>query len=125
MLLPPRAPTGDRMKRAWVLSSLYIGLLCGCAVVRLRVSNHPEAQAKSSWSPPSGSTVRASDAITPQWWSQFGDPELDSLVTKAIAGNIDLKILAARIGVAKAQIAEAHAGALPTVDIGTGANLQK
>ena len=113
------------MKRAWVLSSLYVGLLCGCADVRVPEYKHPEAQAKANWSRPPGSTVTASEAISPQWWSLFGDPDLDSLVTQAIGGNVDLKILAARITVAKAQIAEVHAGALPTVDVGAGANFQK
>ena len=46
-------------------------------------------------------------------------------MTKAIAGNFDLKILAARIEVANSQIGEARAGALPTVDIGAGASLEK
>jgi len=113
------------MKRAWVLSSVYVGLLFGCADVRVPEYKHPEAQAKANWSRPAGSTVTASEAISPQWWSQFGDPSLDTLVTQAIGGNVDLKILAARITVAKAQIAEVRAGALPTVDVGAGANFQK
>jgi outer membrane protein, multidrug efflux system len=113
------------MKRAFVFSSVCVGLLFGCADVRVPEYKRPEAQAKASWSRPPASTVAATEAISPRWWSQFGDPYLDSLVAKAIAGNIDLKILAARITVAKAQIAEAHAGALPSVDVGTGANLQK
>jgi multidrug efflux system outer membrane protein len=113
------------MKRAWVLSSVYVGLLFGCADVRVPEYKHPQAQAKSNWSRPAGSTVTASEAISPQWWSQFGDPNLDSLVTQAIGGNVDLKILAARITVAKSQIAEVHAGALPTVDVGAGGNFQK
>ena len=46
-------------------------------------------------------------------------------MTQAIGGNVDLKILAARITVAKSQIAEVRAGALPTVDVGAGANFQK
>jgi NodT family efflux transporter outer membrane factor (OMF) lipoprotein len=69
--------------------------------------------------------VTATEAIAPQWWAQFGDPNLDSLVAKAIAGNVDLKGLAARIAVANAQIAEARAGALPSVDVGAGTSLQK
>jgi NodT family efflux transporter outer membrane factor (OMF) lipoprotein len=69
--------------------------------------------------------VAAAEAVSPQWWAQFGDPYLDSLVAKAIAGNVDLKILAARITVAKAQIAEARAGGLPSVDVATGSSLQK
>jgi NodT family efflux transporter outer membrane factor (OMF) lipoprotein len=113
------------MKQAFVLSSVCVGLLFGCASVRVPEYKHPQTPAKSTWSQPPAGTVSATEAISPQWWAQFGDPYLDSLVAKAIAGNVDLKILAARIGVAKAQIAEARAGALPTVDIATGSSLQK
>ncbi|MFL6601492.1 MAG: efflux transporter outer membrane subunit [Steroidobacteraceae bacterium] len=113
------------MKQAFVFSSVWVGLLFGCASVRVPEYHHPETAAKSTWSQPPGAAVSATEAISPQWWSQFGDPYLDSLVAKAIAGNIDLKVLAARITVANAQISEARAGALPTVDVGTGANLQK
>jgi NodT family efflux transporter outer membrane factor (OMF) lipoprotein len=113
------------MKPAFVFSSVCVGLLFGCADVRVAEYQHPQAPAKSTWSRPQPATVSASEAISQQWWAQFGDPDLDSLVAKAIAGNVDLKILAARITVAKAQIAEARAGALPSVDVATGANLQK
>jgi len=113
------------MKQAHVLACLSLGLLFGCADVRVAEYQRPDAPAKSKWSRPPASTVSATEAISPQWWAQFGDPYLDSLVVKAIAGNLDLKILAARIAVANAQIAEARAGALPNVDIGAGTSLQK
>src|SRR3954471_8262956 len=31
------------------------------------------------------------------WWATFGDPRLDSLIDRTIAGNLDLKTAAARI----------------------------
>jgi NodT family efflux transporter outer membrane factor (OMF) lipoprotein len=113
------------MKQAVVLSSLCLGLLFGCADLHVAEYRHPDAPAKSTWSGPPANTVSATESISPQWWAQFGDPELDSLVAKAIAGNLDLKILAARITVAKAQIAEVRAGALPSVDVAAGSSLQK
>ena len=69
--------------------------------------------------------MSAAEAISPTWWQQFGDPYLNSLVAKAVTGNFDLKVLAARIEVANAQIGEARAGALPSVDIATGTSLTK
>ena len=113
------------MKKTILLSGLCAGLLCGCADVRITEYQRPDAPTKSSWSRLPEATVSASGTISPQWWTQFGDPYLDSLVTKAVAGNFDLKSLAARIDVANSQIAEARAGALPTVDIGAGASLEK
>jgi outer membrane protein, multidrug efflux system len=113
------------MKQAFVFSSVCAGLLFGCADVRVPEYQRPQAPAKSTWSRPQPTTVSATEAISPRWWAQFGDPYLDSLVGKAITGNVDLKILAARITVAKAQIAEARAGALPSVDVAAGSTLQK
>src|ERR1700680_1283454 len=113
------------MKQAFIFSSVCVGLLCGCAEVHVAEYQRPEAPAKSTWSRPPATTLSATEAISPQWWAPFGDPYLDSRVAKAIAGNVDLKMLAARIAVANAQIAEARAGALPSVDIAAGTSLQK
>jgi len=113
------------MKQAFIFASVCGGLLFGCADVHVPEYHRPDVPTKSTYSGPPASTVSASEAISPQWWAQFGDPYLDSLVAKAIAGNVDLKILAARITVANAQIAEARAGALPTVDVAAASNLQK
>jgi NodT family efflux transporter outer membrane factor (OMF) lipoprotein len=113
------------MKQTFLLSGLCAALLCGCADVRVSEYKRPEAPAKSSWSRPSESAVSPSGTISMQWWTEFRDPYLDSLVAKAVSGNFDLKILAARIDVANLQIAEARAGGQPTVDIGAGASLEK
>ena len=113
------------MKHAILLSSLCVGMLSSCADIRMAEYKRPDAPAKSSWSQPPAGTVSAADAVSPQWWTEFRDPYLDSLVTKAISGNFDLKILAARIDVANAQIAEARAGSLPSVDAGAGVSLEK
>jgi len=113
------------MKQTILLSGLCLGLLCGCADVSISEYKRPDAPSKSSWSGPQGPAVSASATISPQWWTEFRDPTLDSLVTRAIAGNFDLKALVARIDVANAQIGEVRAGALPTVDIGAGTNVQK
>jgi NodT family efflux transporter outer membrane factor (OMF) lipoprotein len=113
------------MKQTILLSSLCAGLLGGCADIRIADYQRPETPAKAAWSRSSEAPVSAAATISPQWWTEFRDPMLDSLVAKAIAGNVDLGILAARIDVASAQIAEARAGALPTVDIGAGASFEK
>jgi NodT family efflux transporter outer membrane factor (OMF) lipoprotein len=109
------------MKAACVLAGAV--LLVGCANFRVPEYQRPEAPAKTNWS--RSGAVSASQAISPQWWTQFGDPTLDSLVAQAIAGNIDLKILVGRIATAKAQIAETRAGAVPTVDAIGSDQLQK
>ncbi|MBV8209926.1 MAG: efflux transporter outer membrane subunit [Burkholderiaceae bacterium] len=111
------------MTQTFLVSSLCVTLLFGCADVRVPEYQRPEAPAKSNWSGPSATTVSAAEVISPTWWQQFGDPYLNSLVAKAVAGNFDLKALAARIEVANAQIGEARAGALPSVDIAAAGSL--
>ncbi|GAB2902118.1 efflux transporter outer membrane subunit [Paraburkholderia jirisanensis] len=85
----------------------------------------PDTPAKTSWTDRTGTTISAADTIEPDWWKAFQDPYLNSLISRSIDGNFDIKILAARINVAGAQIAEAHAGALPTMDLGAGASFEK
>src|ERR1700712_2509327 len=106
------------MKTTISLYGLCAVLLCGCADVHVTEYKRPDAPSKSSWSQPPAGAVSASRTVSPQWWEEFRDPILDSLVAKAITGNYDLKALAARIDVANAQIGQARAGALPTGDVG-------
>ena len=107
--------------RALLAGSLAL-LLASCAGVKVPEYQRPDTPGKASWSRPA---VSAADTIAPDWWREFGDPTLDELVNRAIAGNFDVKILAARIQVAEAQIGEARAGALPTLDVGAGASFEK
>jgi outer membrane protein, multidrug efflux system len=97
--------------------------LAGCASFRVPEYQRPQTAVNANWSRPAG--LSATGAIMPQWWTQFGDATLDSLVARAIEANIDLRVLVARVGSAKVQIAEAHAGALPSVDIIGSDQLQK
>jgi len=99
--------------------------LAGCADFRPPVYERPVTPAKPDWARQGSITVSASDTIVPNWWQAFRDPYLDGLVDKAIAGNYDIKVLAARIKVAGAQISEAKAGALPVFDVGAGASFEK
>jgi NodT family efflux transporter outer membrane factor (OMF) lipoprotein len=100
-------------------------LLSGCADVSMPGYRRPDTPVKESFSQKESLPVSASDTISPEWWKEFRDPYLDGLVARAIQGNIDIRILAARTQVADAQIGEARAGALPTLDAGAGASFEK
>jgi multidrug efflux system outer membrane protein len=102
---------------------LFAALLSGCADTRAPEYQRPEMPEKTAWSRPV--TVSAAQTILPEWWTTFEDPYLNGLIDRAIKGNVDIQVLAARIGVASAQIGEARAGALPTVDVGAGASFEK
>jgi NodT family efflux transporter outer membrane factor (OMF) lipoprotein len=101
-------------------------LLAGCADTSMPDYRRPDAPAKAGFSQRGDAApVSAAQTISPDWWREFHDADLNDLVAKAIAGNIDIRILAARIRVANAQIGEARAGALPTLDAGAGASFEK
>lgn len=100
-------------------------LLAACADTSMKPYQAPEVPAKAAWSQSGTLPLSRAEMIRPDWWRGFGDPELDALVQRAIDSNVDLKVLAARIGVADAQIGEARAGALPTLQAGAGASFEK
>jgi outer membrane protein, multidrug efflux system len=109
-----------------VLSVCVIAMtLAACIDVKVPKYERPDTPEKSAFSTFDTSKVAASATIQPDWWKQFQDPYLDALVDKAINGNFDIKVLAARIQVAGAQIGEARAGALPSMDLGAGASFEK
>ncbi|WP_222945572.1 MULTISPECIES: efflux transporter outer membrane subunit [Paraburkholderia] len=99
--------------------------LTACVDVRMPAYQRPDTPAKTSWSDRKGAPVSAAETIERDWWKGFQDPYLNTLIDKAIDGNFDIRVLAARIEVAHTQISETQAGALPTVDLGAGANIQK
>lgn len=50
---------------------------------------------------------------SPEWWHAFGDPALDALVTRALAGNADIAVALARVDQARAASRNAGAARLP------------
>ncbi len=125
-LLPSLRVTIERnrsIRRAFVLGAAM--LLAGCIDVKVPQYQRPDTPEKTAYTKMDTVKVAASDTIRPDWWRQFQDPYLDSLVDRAIASNFDIMVLAARIKVAGAQIGEARAGALPSMDLGAGASFEK
>ncbi len=104
---------------------ILVVLLAGCADVGMPAYRRPDTVAKSDWSRRPAGAVSAAETISPQWWKNFRDPFLDQLVAGAVASNIDLKILAARIRVAEAEVGEVRAGALPTLDVASAVSIDK
>lgn len=112
-------------RAAWLAALAGLALLAGCADFRPPVYQRPETPAKAEWSRQDSITVSPSEAVQPNWWLGFKDPYLNQLIERALAGNFDIKVLAARIRVANAQIGEARAGGLPVIDVGAGASFDK
>jgi NodT family efflux transporter outer membrane factor (OMF) lipoprotein len=96
-------------------------LLSGC-VVGPNFSP-PKADAPTAWvatptgpaAGPLASVVTTTQAGETAWWSSFADPELSSLIDRAVASNLGARQAVLRIEEARAQRQVAAAGAWPQV----------
>jgi outer membrane protein, multidrug efflux system len=99
-----------------------IALLAGCTVgpdYRRPQISVPDRFAEA------GGQTRASDAELTDWWKRFGDPELNKLVERALAQNLDVETAAARIKEARAREIVAGAANSPEVDARALASRQR
>ena len=105
------------MKRALVLGS---AILAACTV-------GPDYRPPSTPTPDvyAGSTGQGGlgDAELAFWWRSFGDAQLDALVNRAIARNLDVQTAAARLREARAQ--EIFAGAASRPQAGAQASVSR
>ena len=111
--------------RVFLLASIFMTLLPSCSGLGGPEYSRPDVVSKQEWSDDPGARISAQDTIQPDWWKGFNDAYLNELVDRAISGNIDIRILAARSGVAKAAISQAEAGLLPTLSGGLGTDTIK
>ena len=56
-----------------------------------------------------GAAAAADPALAADWWRAFGDPQLDALMARALAGQPGLKVAQARLARAEAAVASVHA----------------
>jgi len=125
----PSSQRGDKHQGTVACSLCFVTLcllwLSACANLGGPDYKRPDAPGKAAWSDDPGKRVSAQTTIQPEWWTFFGDPYLDELIKMAISGNIDIRILAARTGVAQATISQARAGLLPTLTAGASTDTFK
>ena len=97
-----------------LLLALLAVLAGGCAVGP--DYQRPAVNTPAHWSEPlAGGETNAPASLT-AWWKNFHDPELDSLIDRAVQSNLDLQIAQARVREARAQYGIAAANLWPTVD---------
>lgn len=75
----------------------------------------PAPAVPARWSEAPESSASATPSQSP-WWTTFGDPELDSLVERAVRANLDLQLGEARVREARARRRAAAASLWPAVD---------
>src|SRR5262245_16126472 len=103
------------MKRIgrWLPAVLLIGVQ-GCAVGP--DYRTPAVHTPGTWGQGDQHGVIAAPADLRVWWRQFDDPVLNTLVDRAIGGNLDLKIALAAVREARALRGVAAADQAPTIN---------
>lgn len=98
----------------------FFALFCGCTVGpnyrRPQIAVPDTFRVAASQQPP---TDPASLGDL-RWWDVFQDPELQPLLKAALANNYDLRIAAARVEQARANVGIVRADQLPEVGAGAG-----
>ncbi|HMN76150.1 MAG TPA: efflux transporter outer membrane subunit [Burkholderiaceae bacterium] len=109
--MKPIHPASTSRRRAALLGLAC--LLAGCAAVG------PDYQPPKTDLPPAWSPAAAVDTpaapLDAGWWRRFDDPQLTSLVERALAANPDVRIARARLRAARAVGAQAEAALWPSV----------
>jgi outer membrane protein, multidrug efflux system len=92
-------------------------VLAGCTNLPSVGPNYhqPNVSTPAQWGEPlAGGETNAATAVA-AWWNNFNDPELNSLVDRAVQSNLDLRVAQARVRVARAQYGSAVGNLGPTV----------
>jgi outer membrane protein, multidrug efflux system len=77
----------------------------------------PALAVPTAWKEAQQEGVSAQPAELVDWWNEFKDPALDSLILNAVKSNLDLRVAEARIREARAAVGAAGADLWPTVDV--------
>jgi len=100
-----------------VLCAVLAVVLAGCAVGPDYVP--PETSLPPAWhsEPGDGLIAEPTDPKTlSAWWTTLDDPQLSSLIERAVAGNLDLKTARSRIRESRARRSVAKGAFFPTLN---------
>jgi len=107
------------MKKTMLLLSSSV--LAGCAVgvdYKTPKTHTPDAFSEAHGGP---TTQPVAQVDLSRWWLTFKDPELESLIKRAVDSNLDLQLAEARVRQARAQLGVEQGGFWPTVDVDASA----
>jgi NodT family efflux transporter outer membrane factor (OMF) lipoprotein len=105
-----------RSKAHIVAACLFAITIAGCTV-------GPEYKRPESKAPDHFGEVAATKTVdVARWWTTFKDPTLNSLIDRAVAANLDLRLATARIRESRAQRGVVGADLWPDVNLGGSYN---
>jgi NodT family efflux transporter outer membrane factor (OMF) lipoprotein len=101
------------MRPAIVIVAACLALLAGCAVGP--DYQPPKANVSAQWTSPLAGGETNSPTDLAAWWQNFGDTNLDSLMTVAVQSNLTLRIAEAHVREARAEHDVASGSFWPSV----------
>lgn len=107
------------LTRATFPTALLLAALVGCTVgpdYTTPATSAPDGFSALTRQPNVESKLESSPAQLAGWWKHLGDPTLDSLIERAINGNLDLKIATYRVREARAARGVVASRNLPDVN---------
>lgn len=112
------------MKRMGVLASMLSVLLLTACTVGPNYKR-PQVAVPKEWTvgPARGTSTKLPE--TDEWWSSFHDPELDSLITRAVGRNLDLKLALERVQEARAARGVVRSAYFPSIDANASATRER
>jgi NodT family efflux transporter outer membrane factor (OMF) lipoprotein len=104
------------------LSLTFAGLsflIAGCTAVGPNY-HAPQTAAPANWSEPERGGTTNSPVQIVEWWKTFNDPELDSLIERAVKANYNLRLAVARLHESRATVSGAEWDFGPTIGTSAG-----
>lgn len=89
--------------------------VCACVSVGPDYKR-PQLDPPANWGEASKPSEPAAGLEQAAWWKKLGDPVLDGLMQRAVAGNLDVAQARARITQARAEVIVVRAAALPALN---------
>lgn len=115
-------PEGAMRQATAVAAAVFALALAGCADMGNISSQAKLRDAQSlgltpaSATPAAPAVSAAAPTIASQWWVEFGNPQLDSLIAQAIQGNPSLQVARARLARAQAAVSSTEAADKPQIN---------
>jgi NodT family efflux transporter outer membrane factor (OMF) lipoprotein len=81
-----------------------------------REAKKPQVEIPNTWSTSPAEGVTTQVAQLKEWWKNFLDPQLDTLIDQALGANTDLKIADARVNQVRAMHGIANSARYPTIE---------
>src|SRR5580692_6322931 len=106
------------MKKTALLGMVIaLGLMTGCLMGPKY--NRPAVDVPQEYRAPAPQQAAAASSLgNEQWWQVYQDPVLTQLIHTAIAQNYDVRIAAARVLEAQAQVGITRANQFPSASVG-------